>query len=209
MRFVPFVTFLVWGAATTDTTDAFVTTTRLSGHVPALVGPCRTVSTHRSATLSVTGDSGANGESGTSSQTSSSSTSSSSVPVKEIKKKKTLKELRAEGGPLTFNTPIGALNPFAIYYGLLSLALGLPWYVVLKSCQLLYFVTRGRVDPKVCTCQSFSLFCVAGDHCLRMVSQSSWRCLFQCSFHSVVSPSSSVTYGGYSFCDSVGPTPKW
>ncbi len=153
MRFVPFATFLVWGAATTGTTDAFVTSTRLSGHVPALVGPCRTStgSTHRSATLSVTGDSGASGESGTSSQTSSSSTgsSSTSVPVKEIKKKKTLKELRAEGGPFTFNTPIGALNPFAIYYGLLSLALGLPWYIALKSCQLMYFVTRGRVDPKV------------------------------------------------------------
>ena len=183
MRFVPFVTCLVWGAATTGTTDAFVTTVKttttrlpavsaLVGVRPSVVPPLwktpgshRSTRTHRSATLSVTGDSGASGESGTSSQesstntsnTSNTSSSSNSVPVKEIKKKKTLKELRAEGGPFTFNTPIGALNPFAIYYGILSLALGLPWYVVLKACQLLYFVTRGRVDPKVrSTCNPFS-----------------------------------------------------
>jgi len=64
------------------------------------------------------------------------------------KKKKTLKELRAEGGPFTFNTPIGALNLFAIYYGVISLALGLPWLISLKACQFLYFITRGRFDPK-------------------------------------------------------------
>jgi hypothetical protein len=63
--------------------------------------------------------------------------------------KKTLKELRAEGGPLTFNTPIGALNPFAIYYGLVSIFLGIPWYFALKGCQLMYFITGGRFDKKV------------------------------------------------------------
>ena len=67
------------------------------------------------------------------------------------KKKKTIKDLRAEGGPLTINTPIGALNPFALYYGLVSLALGLPWLISLKACQLLYFISRGRFDPKVGT----------------------------------------------------------
>lgn len=72
-----------------------------------------------------------------------------SSPV--TKKKKSIKDLRAEGGPLTINTPIGALNPFAIYYGLVSLALGLPWLISLKACQLLYFISRGRFDPKVGT----------------------------------------------------------
>ena len=68
-----------------------------------------------------------------------------------LKKKKSWKELRAEGGPLTINTPIGALNPFALYYGFISLALGLPWLVSLKACQFLYWITRGRFDPKVST----------------------------------------------------------
>ena len=60
-----------------------------------------------------------------------------------------LKKLREHGGMLTFNTPIGALNPFAIYYGLMSLFLGLPWLIALKSCQLLYWITGGRFDKKV------------------------------------------------------------
>jgi hypothetical protein len=70
-------------------------------------------------------------------------------PVTTRSKKKTLKELRAEGGPLTFNTPIGALNPFAIYYGLMSIFLGIPWFFALKLCQLMYFITGNRFDRKV------------------------------------------------------------
>lgn len=64
-------------------------------------------------------------------------------------KKKTLKDLRAEGGRLTFNTPIGALNPFAIYYGIMSLVLGAPWFLSTKLYQFMSFLTRGRFDPKV------------------------------------------------------------
>lgn len=65
-------------------------------------------------------------------------------------KKKTIKELRAEGGLLTINTPIGALNPFALYYGVISLILGIPWFVSVKTCQLMYWITRGKFDRKVC-----------------------------------------------------------
>jgi len=61
---------------------------------------------------------------------------------------KSLKELRREGGFLCFNTPIGALNPFAIYYGLVSLFLGVPWFVALKICQFVYWFTGGRLDKK-------------------------------------------------------------
>ena len=64
-------------------------------------------------------------------------------------KKKTLKDLRAEGGKLTFNTPIGALNPFAIYYGVMSILLGLPWFLSTKMWQFMAFLTRGRFDIKV------------------------------------------------------------
>ena len=65
------------------------------------------------------------------------------------KKKKTYKELRAEGGPLTFNTPIGALNPFAIYYFVTSVVLGIPWFLSCKLCQFMYWITRNKFDPKV------------------------------------------------------------
>ena len=71
---------------------------------------------------------------------------STSVPKKT---KKTIKDFREEGGTLSINTPIGAVNPFAIYYGMLSLFLGVPWYIALKSCQFLYWVTRGKFDKKV------------------------------------------------------------
>ena len=72
-----------------------------------------------------------------------------STDDKQAKKKDELQKLRAHGGPLTFNTPIGALNPFAIYYGLMSLFLGIPWFIALKSCQFLYWITGGRFDQKV------------------------------------------------------------
>jgi hypothetical protein len=74
-------------------------------------------------------------------------------PPTEKEKGKSLKELRAEGGLLTFNTPVGALNPYAIYYGLTSIILGIPWFFALKGCQFLYWITRGKFDPKVRTCQ--------------------------------------------------------
>jgi len=46
----------------------------------------------------------------------------------------------------TFKTKYGYLNPFAIYYGVTSILLGLPWFVVLTMCQILYKVTNGRWD---------------------------------------------------------------
>jgi len=64
------------------------------------------------------------------------------------KKKKTWKELRQEGGLLTINTPIGALNPFAVYYFIVSVGLGLPWLFFLKLTQIFYWITRYRFDTK-------------------------------------------------------------
>lgn len=65
------------------------------------------------------------------------------------KKKKTLKELRAEGGITTFNTPIGALNLFALYYFFVSVTLGIPWVIFCKCWQIVHWLSRGRFDPKV------------------------------------------------------------
>lgn len=71
------------------------------------------------------------------------------VDEKELKKKELWKQLRKEGGLFTFNTRVGALNPFAIYYGLVSILLGIPWFFALKCCQFMYFITGGRFDKKV------------------------------------------------------------
>ena len=39
--------------------------------------------------------------------------------------------IRKEGGRFAFNTKYGALNPFAIYYGLVAIFLGIPWFFAL------------------------------------------------------------------------------
>jgi hypothetical protein len=54
--------------------------------------------------------------------------------------------IRQEGGPLSFNTKFGALNPFAIYYGATSIVLGLPWFAALTMYQLFQCITFGRFD---------------------------------------------------------------
>jgi hypothetical protein len=70
----------------------------------------------------------------------------------QANKEATQKQVKEEGGPFAFNTKYGALNPFAIYYGLTSILLGLPWLAALTFCQLLYTITGGRVDKHVSLC---------------------------------------------------------
>jgi len=80
--------------------------------------------------------------------TSLSATSEASTPEAPAKTKRTYKELRAEGGPFTFNTPIGALNLFGLYYFFVSVTLGIPWCILSSVCQFLYKITGNRFDPK-------------------------------------------------------------
>lgn len=54
--------------------------------------------------------------------------------------------VRKEGGLLAFPTKYGALNPFAIYYGLVAIGLGIPWFVILKMYSLCLYLTRNRFD---------------------------------------------------------------
>jgi hypothetical protein len=68
------------------------------------------------------------------------------LSLAEKKKKETWAVIRKEGGPFTFNTKFGALNPYAIYYGLTAIILGIPWFAAMTMCQLFYFVTRNRLD---------------------------------------------------------------
>ena len=58
------------------------------------------------------------------------------------------KQLRQEGGLFSFNTKYGALNPFAIYYGLVAILLGVPWFVALTTYQVLRALTGGRLDKR-------------------------------------------------------------
>ena len=51
-----------------------------------------------------------------------------------------------KGGFLSFKTKLGYLNPFAIYYGLTSILLGIPWFVVLTMCQFMYKITNNKWD---------------------------------------------------------------
>jgi hypothetical protein len=75
--------------------------------------------------------------------------SSSTVEAKPWKKEELKLQALKEGGPLTFNTKFGALNPYAIYYGLVSIGLGLIWYAALNAAHFLYLVTGGRIDKRV------------------------------------------------------------
>lgn len=52
------------------------------------------------------------------------------------------------GGPLTFMTPVGAFNPYGLYYGITSIALGLIWYAELTMCKFLYFISRNKFDSQ-------------------------------------------------------------
>jgi hypothetical protein len=56
------------------------------------------------------------------------------------------KLIRKEGGLFTFNTKYGALNPYAIYYGLTSILLGIPWFLAMLMCQFFYLITGNRID---------------------------------------------------------------
>jgi hypothetical protein len=61
-------------------------------------------------------------------------------------KEERLKKIRAVGGPLSFNTKYGAINPFGVYWLLLSSSLGLVWFTLLQICRLFYWVTGNRLD---------------------------------------------------------------
>lgn len=63
--------------------------------------------------------------------------------TQQVSRKETV---RQEGGPLAFSTKYGALNPYAIYYGLVAIGLGIPWFIALKTYSFVQFVTRGAFD---------------------------------------------------------------
>ena len=72
------------------------------------------------------------------------------TPLTAAEKKKQERKalIRKEGGLFAFDTKYGALNPFAIYYGLVSIILGIPWFIALTLCQLMYKITGDRFDRR-------------------------------------------------------------
>lgn len=54
--------------------------------------------------------------------------------------------VKALGGPFTIMTPVGALNPYGLFYATTSISLGLIWYIELTLCRIFYFFTRNRID---------------------------------------------------------------
>jgi hypothetical protein len=57
-------------------------------------------------------------------------------------------QIRNEGGIFAFNTKFGALNPFAIYYGITSILLGFVWVTAITACDVLYKLTGNKIDVR-------------------------------------------------------------
>jgi hypothetical protein len=74
--------------------------------------------------------------------------SSAAAVVLSDKKEQLQKQIKEEGGRFAFMTKYGALNPFAIYWGIVSVGLGLVWLVAIESCRAFYFLTRSKIDKK-------------------------------------------------------------
>jgi hypothetical protein len=68
------------------------------------------------------------------------------LSIAEQKKKELWAVTRKEGGFGTFNTKFGALNPYACYYGITSILLGIPWFCAMCMCQFFYAITGNRID---------------------------------------------------------------
>ena len=78
----------------------------------------------------------------------SATTTARAVTTSTTKRNERIARIREEGGILAFDTKYGALNPFAIYYGLVSIGLGVVWFVALSICELAYKITGDRIDGK-------------------------------------------------------------
>lgn len=64
------------------------------------------------------------------------------------KQQRRIANIRKEGGMFAFNTKFGALNPFAIYYGITSIVLGFVWVAAITACDVLYKMTGNKIDSR-------------------------------------------------------------
>ena len=54
--------------------------------------------------------------------------------------------IRQQGGPFSVSTKYGGLNLFSLWYGFVAIALGIPWYALLTTYQLIQKLTGNRFD---------------------------------------------------------------
>lgn len=48
--------------------------------------------------------------------------------------------------PFAVKTKLGAFNPFGLYYGMLSIFLGIFWYAATMASELVHNLSRGKID---------------------------------------------------------------
>jgi hypothetical protein len=77
---------------------------------------------------------------------SSSSLSSVQDQPREREQEQRDAQIQKQGGLFTVRTKFGALNPYAVYYGTVSILLGIPWFLALTAYQLFAFITRDKLD---------------------------------------------------------------
>lgn len=53
---------------------------------------------------------------------------------------------KTKRGLFTFKSKYGYLNPFAIYYGFISIFFGIPWFFAITACQIFYKLTNNKID---------------------------------------------------------------
>ena len=56
------------------------------------------------------------------------------------------KNEESKPGLFSFKTKYGYLNPYAIYYGVVAILLGIPWFIALNVCQVLYKLSGNKLD---------------------------------------------------------------
>ena len=75
---------------------------------------------------------------------------SSAVPDSSSKSNRApLSELRKQGGIFSFDTPIGALNIYGLFYGLTAIGLGMVWYATTMFWKLIHAISGQRFDKMV------------------------------------------------------------
>ena len=60
----------------------------------------------------------------------------------------TMSEYRAQAGPFAVRLKYGVLNPYGVWYGMVAILLGLPWFAALMTYQAFSILTRGKFDKQ-------------------------------------------------------------
>ena len=115
------------------------------GEVLALVGASSSLSSSASVASPGAND---NDRSSRADGAAAAATTTTTTAADATKRANRAMQIRREGGPLAFDTRFGALNPFAIYYGLVSIGLELVWFAALTICEGLYRITGGKIDRR-------------------------------------------------------------